>query len=130
LLVRIQSSGGLSKEDIERMVQEAERHKEEDTKRRDLVEARNKAEGVINDTEKNLDQFKDTLSADDSSAVKEEIKKLREILSTDSENLEKINEGINSLQQESLKRFEAAYKAVSFIVSLYSYSFLEGCIKP
>jgi len=109
--VRIQSSGGLSKDEIERMVQEAERHKEEDTKRRDVVEARNKAEGIINDTEKNLDQFKDTLTADDASAVREEIKKLREVLSSDPEDAEKINAGINNLQQESLKRFETAYKA-------------------
>jgi len=109
--IRIQSSGGLSKADIEKMVQEAERHKDEDNKRKDLVEARNKAEGMINETEKNIEQFKDTLSADDVSALKEEVKALRETLANDSENLEKLNTAMNTLQQSSLKRFEAAYKA-------------------
>jgi molecular chaperone DnaK len=111
--IRIQSSGGLSKSDIEKMIQEAEKHKEEDSKRRDLIEAKNKAETLMYDTEKSMEQFKDTLSSEDTAALKEQIQSLKETLSNDAEDLDKINSGINSLQQESLKRFESAYKAKS-----------------
>jgi len=111
--IKIQSSGGLSKADIERMVQEAENHKEEDAKRRDLVESRNKAEAIIYDTEKNIESFKDSISPEDSNAIKDEIKNLRDVLANDPENLDKINATMNTLQQVSLKRFESAYKAKS-----------------
>ncbi len=96
------------------MVQEAEAHKEEDARRRDLVEAKNKAEAIIYDTEKNIDSFKDTISPEDANAIKDEIKNLRDVLSNDPENLDKINSAMNSLQQVSLKRFESAYKAVRY----------------
>merc|ERR1712178_628528 len=55
--VVIQSSGGLSKEQIESMVQESEKHKESDQAKRDLIEERNRAEGGIHETEKQLEQF-------------------------------------------------------------------------
>lgn len=112
-VIRIQSSGGLSKEDIEKMVQEADKHKEEDSKRRDVVEARNKAESTIYETEKNIENFKDTISSEDANAIKDEIKNLRDVLANDPDNLDKLNSALNNLQQVSLKRFEAAYKAKS-----------------
>jgi len=112
-VIRIQSSGGLSKEDIEKMVQEADKHKEEDSKRRDVVETRNKAESTIYETEKNIENFKDTISSEDSNAIKDEIKNLRDVLANDPDNLDKLNSALNNLQQVSLKRFEAAYKAKS-----------------
>jgi len=111
--IRIQSSGGLTKADIEKMVQEAERHKEEDSRKRDLAESRNKAETLIYDTEKNVESFKDTISSDDANAIKDEVKILRDTLANEPENLEKINSAMNNLQQVSLKRFETAYKAKS-----------------
>ena len=65
LLVVIQSSGGLSKEDIENMVRNAEQYAEEDKKKRELIEAINQGESIIHDTESKIDEFKDQLPAEE-----------------------------------------------------------------
>lgn len=61
-LVKIQSSGGLSEAEIKRMIQDAEVHKAQDDNRKTMIESRNQAEGLIYETEKNLEQFKVTLN--------------------------------------------------------------------
>jgi len=109
--IRIQTSGGLSKADIERMVQEAEKHKEEDMKRKEATETRNKAETLIHETEKSIEQFKDTLSSDDVNALQTEISKLREVLADENASPEQLTQATESLTQTSLKRFESAYRA-------------------
>merc|ERR1712178_504621 len=81
--VVIQSSGGLSKEQIESMVQESEKHKESDQAKRDLIEERNRAEGGIHETEKPLEQFKDQLSQDKMDEVKTKIEELRGAIGDD-----------------------------------------------
>jgi len=106
--IRIQSSGGLSKTEIERMVNEAEAHKAEDQKRRELIEAKNEAEAIIYDTEKNLEEFKTTLDKEDAEALKEEITNVRSKLSDPSADV--IRAATNSLRQATMKRFDAAYK--------------------
>jgi len=65
ILVVIQSSGGLSKDDIENMVNEAEKFAEEDKKKKDLIETVNQAEGAIHDIESKMEEFKDQLPADE-----------------------------------------------------------------
>ena len=65
IAVVIQSSGGLSKDDIENMVRNAEKHAEEDKKKKEAVEAINQAEGIVHDTETKMDEFKDQLPADE-----------------------------------------------------------------
>ena len=65
IVVVIQSSGGLSKDDIENMVRNAEKHAEEDKKKKEAVEAVNQAEGIVHDTETKMDEFKDQLPADE-----------------------------------------------------------------
>lgn len=65
LLVVIQSSGGLSKDDIENMVQNAEKYAEEDRKRKEMVEIVNHAESILHDTETKMEEYKDQLPADE-----------------------------------------------------------------
>lgn len=64
-VVVIQSSGGLSKDDIENMIKKAEQYAEEDKKRKDVIEATNHAEAIVHDTESRIDEFKDQLPADE-----------------------------------------------------------------
>ena len=67
--IRIQASGGLSDDDIEKMVKDAEAHADEDKKRKALVEARNHGEALVHSTEKSLDEYGSRLSAADKSAI-------------------------------------------------------------
>uniref|UniRef100_A0AAZ1XPD2 Stress-70 protein, mitochondrial n=1 Tax=Oreochromis aureus TaxID=47969 RepID=A0AAZ1XPD2_OREAU len=107
----IQSSGGLSKDDIENMIKNAEKYAEEDRRRKDRVEAVNMAEGIIHDTESKMEEFKDQLPADECTKLKEEISKVRNLLTNkDSETGENIKQAATDLQQASLKLFEMAYK--------------------
>merc|ERR1712168_1356744 len=107
----IQSSGGLSKDEIENMVREAEAHAETDKVNRERVEAINQAEGVLHDTESKMEEFKEQLPSEDVSKMKEKIAEVRGKLE-DKENMEPeaIKEAVNDLQQSSLKLFEMAYK--------------------
>lgn len=110
----IQSSGGLSKDEIENMVQNAEKYAEEDKRRKETVEVVNQAEGVIHDTETKMEEFKDQLPKEECDAIKDEIQKLRTVLANkDNETSEAIREAFSSLQQKSLKLFEMAYKKMA-----------------
>uniref|UniRef100_A0A8C6RVL1 Stress-70 protein, mitochondrial n=1 Tax=Nannospalax galili TaxID=1026970 RepID=A0A8C6RVL1_NANGA len=110
----IQSSGGLSKDDIENMVKNAEKYAEEDRRKKERVEAVNMAEGIIHDTETKMEEFKDQLPADECNKLREEISKMRELLARkDSETGENIRQAASSLQQASLKLFEMAYKKMA-----------------
>uniref|UniRef100_A0A096M4Z9 Stress-70 protein, mitochondrial n=1 Tax=Poecilia formosa TaxID=48698 RepID=A0A096M4Z9_POEFO len=110
----IQSSGGLSKDDIENMIKNAERYAEEDRRRKERVEAVNTAEGIIHDTESKMEEFKDQLPADECTKLKEEITKVQDLLANkDTETGENIKQAANNLQQASLKLFEMAYKKMA-----------------
>merc|ERR1712002_399614 len=110
----IQSSGGLSKDDIENMIKNAEKYAEEDRRRKEIVEAVNQAEGVIHDTETKMEEFKDQLPKEESENIKEEMAKLREVLANkDSHSNDSIREAFSSLQQKSLKLFEMAYNKMA-----------------
>ncbi|XP_061408973.1 LOW QUALITY PROTEIN: stress-70 protein, mitochondrial-like [Lethenteron reissneri] len=110
----IQSSGGLSKDEIENMVKNAEKYAEEDRRRKDRVEAVNQAEGIVHDIESKMEEFKDQLPADECTKLKEEIAKVRELLTRkDTETGEAIKQAASTLQQSSLKLFEMAYKKMA-----------------
>ncbi|KAH8877237.1 Stress-70 protein, mitochondrial [Schistosoma japonicum] len=110
----IRSGGGLSKDEIENMVRNAEQYAEIDKKRRDLVESVNQAESIVHDTESKINEYKDQLPADEREKLTALIEKLRSRLSNkDSETAESIKEATNELQQASLKLFEMAYRKVS-----------------
>merc|ERR1712088_1194898 len=110
----IQSSGGLSKDQIENMVKNAEAHAEEDKEKKDRIEAVNQAEGILHDTESKMEEFKDQLNAEDASKMKDQIKEVRDKLANkDSMDPEEIKKTVNELQQQSLKLFEMAYKKMA-----------------
>ncbi len=107
--IRIQASGGLSDADIEKMVNDAESHAEEDKKRRESVEARNHAEALVNSTEKTLAEFGDKVSDADKSTVEIAISDLKAALEGD--DTAAITAKAESLSQASMKLGEAMYQA-------------------
>ena len=107
--IRIQASGGLTDENIEKMVQEAEEHASEDKKLREKVEARNQAESLLHITEKNLKEFGDQISEDEREVIKTDMEALREV--KEGENATAINEKVEALSQSAMKLGEAMYKA-------------------
>jgi len=110
----IQSSGGLSNDEIENMVREAESHAAQDKEKKERIEAVNQAEGVLHDTESKMEEYKDQLPAEDVTKIKEQIAKVREELANkDSMSGEEIKKTVGDLQQSSLKLFEMAYKKMA-----------------
>ncbi|KAF0852944.1 mitochondrial presequence translocase-assisted motor (PAM complex) Hsp70 (chaperone protein DnaK) [Andalucia godoyi] len=107
--VQIQSSGGLRKEEIERMVREAESHKDADKKRKELVEVKNEAESIIHTTEKNINQYKDKVDAAVVDGCRKAVAALREAMTKD--DLEAVRQATTAVQQASMKIGEAFYKA-------------------
>ena len=106
--IRIQASGGLSEEDIERMVKEAEENAEADKKKREMVDARNQADSLVNETEKNLKEHSDKVPESDKNKIETDIEELKKV--KDSDNLEAIKSKTEELVQSSLKLGEAIYK--------------------
>jgi molecular chaperone DnaK len=102
--ITIAASSGLSDKEIENMITEAEKHAEEDKKRKETVEATNHAESVINETEKAMGDFKDQIDKEESEKIKKQIEELREFLSKgDSLDGAEVKEKTGNLQQASLK---------------------------
>jgi len=106
--IRIQASGGLSQADIDKMVKDAESHAEDDKKRRELVEAKNQAEGLIHTTERTLSEAGDKVPANDRQAVEQAIAALKAV--TGSEDPAEIKAKTEALAQVSMKIGEAMYK--------------------
>ncbi len=107
--IRIQASGGLADGDIERMINEAEQHAEEDKKCRQLVDVRNQADALIHTSEKNLQEFGDKIAEEEKTAIENTIKDLREALESD--DIDAIKGKIETLSQAAMKLGEAMYKA-------------------
>ncbi|HSR82441.1 MAG TPA: molecular chaperone DnaK [Hyphomicrobiaceae bacterium] len=107
--IRIQASGGLSEAEIKRMMDEADRYKDEDRKKRESVEVKNAAEATIHATEKSLKDVGDKVSAADKSRVESAINELKEVLKSD--NVEAIKTKTSALTQASMKLGEALYGA-------------------
>ena len=106
--IKIQASGGLSDEEIEKMVKEAEENAEADKKKREAVDTRNHADSLINETEKNLKEHGDKIPEADRNKIKEDIDELKKV--KDGEDLEAIKSKTEALVQSSLKMGEAIYK--------------------
>ena len=106
--IRIQASGGLSDADIDKMVKDAEANAETDKKKKEVVEAKNQAEGLVHATEKTLKENADKISEADKNAIETEIKALKTALEAD--DISSIKEKTESLMQASLKLGEAMYK--------------------
>ena len=108
--VSIQASGGLSDADIEQMVQDAESHAEDDKKRRDLVDAKNHAESLVHDTEKNVKEYGDKVGADDKATIEAAIQETKDILEDENADAEAIKAKSEALMQAAMKLGEAMYK--------------------
>jgi len=104
----IKSDSGLSKDDIERMIKDAELHAAEDHKRRELVEERNALDGLVYRTEKNLEELGTDVDATVSAEVKSAVEKAKAAL--DSDDAEKIKAARSELEQSAHKLSEALYK--------------------
>ncbi len=95
--IRITSSSGLSKEEIEKMKREAQEHAEEDRKRKEAVEAKNQADALVFQTKKQMEELKDKLNDTDRARLEAEINKLEEAIKAD--DLNAIKAGTESLSK-------------------------------
>ena len=109
--ITIQASGGLSDDDIEKMVKDAESHAEEDKKRRELVEAKNQAESLIHSTEKSMEEHGDKVDPSTIEAIELAVSALKDDLEKDDVSAEKIKSGIQNVTEAAMKLGEAIYKA-------------------
>ena len=105
--IRIQASGGLSDTEIKRMMEEADRFKDEDKKKREAVEAKNGAEAMIHSTEKSVSELGDKVAADDKSRIESAIAELKEAVKGD--DVENIKAKTTALAQAAMKLGEALY---------------------
>jgi molecular chaperone DnaK len=105
--IRIQASGGLSDADIQRMTQEAERFKDEDKKKRELVETRNGADALIHSTEKSIKELGEKVAAADKTAIETSIAALKDAMKAD--NVDDIKAKSAALAQVAMKLGEALY---------------------
>ena len=107
--ITIQASGGLSDEDIEKMVKDAEENAESDKARRELVDAKNQAESLIHSTEKSLEEHSDKVDPTTVEAIELAIAALKDELETNDAG--KIKAGIQNVTEAAMKLGEAIYKA-------------------
>jgi len=107
--ITIQASGGLSDDDIEQMVKDAEDNAEADKERRELIEAKNQAESLIHSTEKSMEEHSDKVDPTTIEAIELAIAALKDDLETDS--ADKIKSGIQNVTEAAMKLGEAIYKS-------------------
>jgi molecular chaperone DnaK len=107
--ITIQASGGLSDDEIDQMVKDAEANAEADKERRDLVEAKNQAESLIHSTEKSVEEHSDKVDPTTVEAIELAIAALKDTL--ESEDAGKIRSGIQNVTEAAMKLGEAIYKA-------------------
>ncbi len=108
--ITITASSGLSDSDIDRMVQDAEAHGEEDKNRREQVEARNRLDTLVYSTEKSLGEAGDKISADDKGAINTALEAAKKILEDGDASAEDITKAEQELMQVSHKLAEAMYQ--------------------
>ncbi len=106
--IKITASSGLTEEEIERMVKEAEMHASEDKKKKELVEIKNQADNLIYTTEKTLNDVGDKISEDDKKKITDALENLKKVKDS-SDNKEEIEKAINELAQASHKLAEHLY---------------------
>jgi len=107
--IKITGSSGLSDEEIEKMVQDAEAHKAEDEKRKALVETRNQADALIHQTRKSLEDLGENFDAAEKANIESAIEELETMLKDDSATKEQIEEKVKTLTEKSHKLAEAVY---------------------
>nr|CAI6557833.1 CIH_HP1_G0013960.mRNA.1.CDS.1 [Saccharomyces cerevisiae] len=112
--ITVAGASGLSDTEIDRMVNEAERYKNQDRARRNAIETANKADQLANDTENSIKEFEGKLDKTDSQRLKDQISSLRELVSRiqagDEVNDDDVGTKIDNLRTSSMKLFEQLYK--------------------
>ncbi|MEA3432137.1 MAG: molecular chaperone DnaK [candidate division WOR-3 bacterium] len=106
--IRITSSSGLSKEEIEKMEKEAKEHEAEDRKKKELIEVRNQADAVIYSVEKSLREFGDKVTQEERGAIENALTSLKKV--KDGNDTEAIKKAIDEVQKASYKLAEEMYK--------------------
>jgi len=109
--IQIKSSSGLSEDEIKRMMKEADEHAEDDKSKRELVEARNRADQMVYETEKMIKEHGDKVSAEERQKVEEAVNKLKEV--KDSDDGAEIRRRIEALEQASQAIGKAMYEQVA-----------------
>ncbi|WP_193177905.1 molecular chaperone DnaK [Oricola nitratireducens] len=109
--IRIQASGGLSDDEIEKMVKDAEANAETDKARRAAVEAKNHAESLIDTTEKSLKDYGDKISDEDRKAIEDGIADLKEAVGAETPDAEAITARTQTLSEAAMKLGQAMYEA-------------------
>jgi molecular chaperone DnaK len=109
--ITIQASGGLSDDDIEKMVREAEENAEADKARRELVEARNQAESLIHSTEKSVEEHGDKVDPSTVEAIELAVASLKDDLEKKDISADKLKSGIQNVTEAAMRLGEAIYKA-------------------
>ena len=109
--ITIQASGGLSDEDIDAMVADAEANAEADKERKELVEARNQAESLIHSTEKSMEEHADKVDPTTIEAIELAIAALKDDLEDEKAAADKIKSGVQNVTEAAMKLGEAIYKA-------------------
>ena len=107
--ITIHASGGLSDDDIEAMVRDAEENADADKERRELIEAKNQAESLIHSTEKSMEEHSDKVDPTTIEAIELAIAALKDDLEGD--NADKIKSGVQNVTESAMKLGEAIYKA-------------------
>ena len=106
--IKIQASGGLSDEEIEKMVKDAEANAEADKKKREEADVKNQAESLVFQVEKNLKEHGEKINADDKSKIESDLKELKEAV--EKNDLDAMKQKTQDLTQSSMKMGEAMYK--------------------
>jgi len=109
--ITIQASGGLSDEDIEAMVKDAEANADADKDRREMVEARNQAESLIHSTEKSVEEHSDKVDPTTVEVIELAIAALKDDLEDEKVTADKIKSGVQNVTEAAMKLGEAIYKA-------------------
>lgn len=108
--IKITGSSGLSEAEIQKMIKEAELYKEEDKKRKELIEARNQADSLAHQIEKSLNELGDKISENDKANIQKALDDLRATLKNENASKEEIDAKIKTLSETSHKLAESMYK--------------------
>ena len=108
--IKITGSSGLSDSEIEKMVKDAELNKEEDKKKKEIIEVRNQADSLVYQSQKSLDEMKDKIDASEVEKIQSAITALQETLKNENATKEEIEAKVKALTEASHKLAEAMYK--------------------
>ena len=106
--ITIKDSGGLSEEEIEKMIKDAEKHAESDKKKKEVIELKNQADSLIHATEKSLKEHGSKISTEEKKKIEESLEALKKVKNSD--NKEELKTKVDSLTQASMKLGEIIYK--------------------